>query len=163
MTLSMSKTDMRPRIALWQIVLYQTYITAVSLPPVLATIYSEIKNMPYKTRFPALIVMKECYQFFSKLLQWRHDNRDVISNHRRLDCLPNRLFKHISKKTSKLRVTGLCEGNLPVTGEVPAQMACNAQNVSIWWRHHALLYIVHASWKCEIVYCLRVWCFAYWI
>ena len=24
-----------------------------------------------------------------------------------------------SKKTSKLRVTGLCEGNLPVTGEFP--------------------------------------------
>ena len=40
-----------------------------------------------------------------------------------------------SKKTSKLRVTGLCEGNSPVTGEFPAQMASNAENVSIWWRH----------------------------
>ena len=26
-----------------------------------------------------------------------------------------------SKKTTKLRVTGLCEGNSPVTGEFPAQ------------------------------------------
>ena len=34
------------------------------------------------------------------------------------------------------RVTGLCEGNLPVTGEFPAQKASNAENVSIWWRHH---------------------------
>ena len=42
-----------------------------------------------------------------------------------------------SKKTSKLRVTGLCEGNSPVTGEFPAQGAINAENVSIWWRHHA--------------------------
>ena len=41
-----------------------------------------------------------------------------------------------SKKTSQLRVTGLCEGNSPVTGEFPAQRASNAENVSIWWRHH---------------------------
>ena len=41
----------------------------------------------------------------------------------------------ISKKISKLRVTGLCEGNLPVTCEFPAQRASNAENVSIWWRH----------------------------
>ena len=36
---------------------------------------------------------------------------------------------------SKLRVTGLCAGNSPGTGEFPAQMASNAENVSIWWRH----------------------------
>ena len=39
-------------------------------------------------------------------------------------------------KTSKLRATGLCAGNSPGTGEFPAQMASNAENVSIWWRHH---------------------------
>ena len=39
-------------------------------------------------------------------------------NHRRLDGLLNRLFRQI-KKTSKVRVTGLCERNLPVTGEFP--------------------------------------------
>ena len=43
------------------------------------------------------------------------------------------------KETSKLRVTGLCEGNSPVTGEFPAQTAINAVNVSIWWRHHTVL------------------------
>ena len=47
-----------------------------------------------------------------------------------------RLFMGKSKKTSKLRVTGFCEGNSPVTGEFPAQMASNAENVYIWWRHH---------------------------
>ena len=41
------------------------------------------------------------------------------------------------KETSKFRVTGLCEGNSPVTGEFPAQRASNAENVSIWWRQHA--------------------------
>ena len=36
----------------------------------------------------------------------------------------------------KLRVTGICEGNSPVTGEFPTQSTSNAENVSIWWRHH---------------------------
>ena len=45
-----------------------------------------------------------------------------------------------SKKTSKFRVTGLCAGNSPVTGEFPAQMASNAGNVSIWWRHRVMLF-----------------------
>ena len=40
------------------------------------------------------------------------------------------------KKKSKLRVTGLCAGNSPVTGEFPAQMASNVEKFSIWWRHH---------------------------
>ena len=50
--------------------------------------------------------------------------------------LLNVLFRRRSTKTSKLRVTGLCVGNSPVTGEFPAQMVSNAENVSIWWRHH---------------------------
>ena len=71
-------------------------------------------------------------------LHWRHDERDGVSNHRRLDCLLNRSLMCRSKKTSKLRVTGLCEGNSPVTGEFPTQRASNAGNVSIWWRHHVM-------------------------
>ena len=69
-------------------------------------------------------------------LRWRHNGRDSISNHQPHDCLLNRLFRRRSKKISKLRVTGLCAGNSPGTGEFPAQMASNAENVSIWWRHH---------------------------
>ena len=57
--------------------------------------------------------------------------------HQPHDCLLNPLFRLKSKKTSKLRVTGLCQGNSPGTGEFPAQMASYAENVSIWWRHHA--------------------------
>ena len=41
-----------------------------------------------------------------------------------------------SIETSKLCVTGLCEGNSPMTGEFPAQRASNAEKVSIWWRYH---------------------------
>ena len=40
------------------------------------------------------------------------------------------------KENIKLRVTGLGAGNSPVTGEFPVQKASNAENVSIWWRHH---------------------------
>ena len=69
-------------------------------------------------------------------LQWRHIRRDGVSNHQPHDCLLNRLFRRRSKKTSKVRVTGLCAGNSPVTGEFPAQMLSYAENVSIWWRHH---------------------------
>ena len=58
-------------------------------------------------------------------LQWRHNGSDGVSNHQPHDCLFNRLFSHRSKKTSKLRVTGLCAGNSPVTGEFPAQTASN--------------------------------------
>ena len=70
----------------------------------------------------------------SASLRWRHNGRDSVSNHQPHDCLLNRLFRRRSKKTSKPCVTGLCAGNSPGTGEFPAQMASNAENVSIWWR-----------------------------
>ena len=40
------------------------------------------------------------------------------------------------RKHQSSSFTGLCAGNSPVTGEFPAQMASNAENVLIWWRHH---------------------------
>ena len=69
-------------------------------------------------------------------LRWRHNDHAGVSNHQPHGCLLNRLFRRKSKKTSKLRVTGLCAGNSPGAGEFPAQMASYAENVSIWWRHH---------------------------
>ena len=78
-----------------------------------------------------------CFVVISFLTSlWRHNGRDGVSNHQHHDCLLNRSFRPRSKKTSKLRVTGLRAGYSPVTGEFPAQMASNAENVSIWWRHH---------------------------
>ena len=46
-------------------------------------------------------------------LRWRHNDHDRVSNHQPHGCLLNRLFRRRSKKTSKLRVTGLCVGNSP--------------------------------------------------
>ena len=72
-------------------------------------------------------------------LQWRHNGRDGVSNHRRLGCLLNRWFSRRLKKISKPRVKGLCVGNSLVTGEFPSQRASFAENVSIWLRHHVSL------------------------
>ena len=69
-------------------------------------------------------------------LQWRHNERDGVTVHRHLYCLLNRSFRCRSKKTPKLR---LCEGNSSVIGEFHAQRASNAENVSIWWRHHDIV------------------------
>ena len=52
-------------------------------------------------------------------LQWRHNECDGVSNH-------------------WLGVPCLCVGNSPETGEFPAEKASNAENVSIWWRHHVV-------------------------
>ena len=46
-------------------------------------------------------------------LQWRHNGHDSVSDRQPHNCLINRLFRRRSKKTSKLRVTGLCAGNSP--------------------------------------------------
>ena len=69
-------------------------------------------------------------------LQWRHNWRGGVSNHRRLDRVLNRLFKRRSKTTPKLRAIGLCDGNSLVTCDFPAQRASNAEHIFIWWRHH---------------------------
>ena len=91
-------------------------------------------------------------------LQRRHNGHNGVSNHQPHDCLINRLFRRISKKTSKLRVTGLCEGNSPQTGELPAQRASNTKIVSIWWRHHAWVMLIHVRYSaaecCDPVSCV---------
>ena len=64
-SLSMSETNIRPCIALWKIALYRNVaLLLVPLHPVLKTIYLEIDIRAHKPRLPALIVMKDCYQFF---------------------------------------------------------------------------------------------------
>ena len=60
-------------------------------------------------------------------LQWRHNVCDGVSNYRRLDCLRNCWCRRISKKTPKLCITGLCEGNPPVTDGFPSQRASYAE------------------------------------
>ena len=48
------------------------------------------------------------------------------------------IYSDADQRKHHIRVTGLCAGNSPGTGDFPAQMASNAENVSIWWRNHEL-------------------------
>ena len=59
---------------------------------------------------PNSTAIKTCQSW---ALQWRHNGHDSVSNHQPHDCLLKRLFRHRSKKTSKLCITGLCVGNSP--------------------------------------------------
>ena len=89
----------------------------------------------------------------SYALQWSHNESNGISNHRHhWHCLPNRLFRRRPMKTSKLHVTGLCEGNWPMTGEFPAQRASHVENISIWWRHRDVWCIFYLSPCSAILY-----------
>ena len=81
-------------------------------------------------------------------LQCRHNECYGVWNHQPHDCLLHILFRRRWKKTSKRRVTDLCAWNSPVTGEFPAQRASNAENVSIWWRHHEI--IKHTGFHCDV-------------
>ena len=95
-------------------------------------------------------------------LQWRHNGHDSVSNHQPHDCFLNLLFRRRSKKTSKLRVIGLCAGNSPVPAEFPAQMASNAENLLMTssWKHsngrqgdmtyYITLYNARASATCPV-------------
>ena len=101
------------------------------------------------------------YPCGTKSLQWCHNGSDGVSNHQSHHCLINRSFRHSSKLISKLRVTGLCAGNSPVSGKFPAQMTNSVENVSIWWRHHALnisltaapLWVFVLKWSQMLVSC----------
>ena len=97
----------------------------------------KIRQLTYQMA-PVILVASQCLASGGTVfaLQWRHNESIGVSNHQPHDCLLNRLFKAQIKEISKLRGTGFCEGNSPVTGEFPAQRDSNAENDSIWWRHH---------------------------
>ena len=69
-----------------------------------------------------------------KPLQWRHNERDGVSN-TSLAIVYSTVYSGADQR--KHYVTGLYEGNSPVIGEFPAQRASTAENVFIRWRHHA--------------------------
>ena len=73
-------------------------------------------------------------------LQKRHNERDGVPNHRpasRVLAQPSTICSGSDqRKYQKLDVTGLCEGNPPVTAGFRSQRASNAENVSIWRLHH---------------------------
>ena len=103
-------------------------------------ISNEFQRLDYMTGYQDSNPTNDHQATYSFSLQWHNNEHDGISNHLHLHCLLHCWFRPTSKKTSKLRVTGLC-ANSPVTGEFPTQKASNTENVSIWWCHH--VYVTH--------------------
>ena len=86
-----------------------------------------MKNLARKVLNHFKVFLDQSHLAYSAL-QWRHDECDGVSNHQPHGCLLNRLFRCRGNRT----LWGECTGD----GEFPAQRASNAENVSIWWRHH---------------------------
>ena len=61
-----------------------------------------------RERHTAHIIILTWLPLMFRALQWPHNEHHGVSNHWFLDGLLNHLFWRTSKKTSKLRVTGLC-------------------------------------------------------
>ena len=88
-------------------------------------------------------------------VQWHYN--DVImttmaSQITSLTTVYSTVYSGTDKKTSKLRVTGLCAGNSPATSEFPAERASNAENVTIWWRHR-VFYVLHKPNRQKVLQC----------
>ena len=86
-----------------------------------------IRRLPLHTQYTPFSLLSYICSPFGIALQWRHNGSDCVSNHQPREYLLDRLIRCRSKKTSKLRVTGLCAANSPETGEFPAQRASNAE------------------------------------
>ena len=65
----------------------------------------------YFTGTETIIRLHWCHWSKLEWLHWRHNGGDGVSNHLRLHCVLNCLFRRRSKKISKLCSTGLREGN----------------------------------------------------
>ena len=79
-------------------------------------------------------------------LHWRHNDHDGVSNHQPHHWLLNRLYRRRSRKTSKLRVTGLCVGNSPGPVNSPHKGPVTRKmfpfdDVIMWTRNFANSYI----------------------
>ena len=95
-------------------------------------------------------------------LQWRHKGREGVSNYQPHDCLLICLFSRISKKTSKLRVTGLCKGNRwPVNSphKGPVHGKCFHLMTSSWTSviPGGFWYIAACLWKWPNI-SFGIWC-----
>ena len=97
---------------------------------------------PWPFAWTSLLSLVITPENFMMIRWWEHSQKGVTDGQtdRRTDRQTENTIHRAAwsqlKKTSKLRVTGLCVGNSPGTGEFPAQMASDAENASIWWHHH---------------------------
>ena len=97
-------------------------------------------------------------------LQWHHTERDGTSNHIRLECFLNRLFRRRSKKTPKLRVTGLCKGIYRWPVDSPQErvfgdviLTWGRQDTPVWLVAVKMLFargVLHGCWITSVIFAL---------
>ena len=96
-----------------------------------------MSNMSWISQHNVLTVsQKRRHEGWKHSLQWRHNERDGVSNHQRLDCLLTCFIQAQNKENLKAPRHWPLWGEFTGTGEFTAQKASSAENVSIWWRHH---------------------------
>ena len=114
------------------------------------------------TNIYKLDLIKHLRSFSTTSLRWRHNEHDGVSNHQPHDCLFNRLFKaEIKENIKALRLWPLW-GEFTGDRWIPAQRASNAENVSIWWRHHGMcVYVLYVVCCVALLYkCMCLKCFS---
>ena len=136
----------------WTLVL-RSYGFLVIFPKLCFFLYQqESSNIKWWVYLHTLEYCNHCYYYQKWLSNTRIQQFNIATFHfsdvimgavasqiTSLTIVYSAVYSGTSKKTSKLRGTGFCAGNSPVIGEFPAHMASNAENVSIWWRHHVFL------------------------
>ena len=95
-------------------------------------------------------------------LQWRQNELNGVWNHWCHGCLLNRLFRHRSKKTSKLRITGLCAGNY--IGPVTRKMFPFDDVIMAYWTifHTSTIHLPVLSWQRNVHSHIRLPCGVWW-
>ena len=88
----------------WLIVNTQIYI-----PNILHT----VRDLLFCCVFIQVEFIYTLQDYLTDTRTWRHNDHNGVSHHQPHGCLLNRVFRHTSKKTPKLRVTGLCARNSP--------------------------------------------------
>ena len=96
--------------------------------------------------YVSIVVIRRCWRltFFKSFIAWCVNYNAVV-----MGAMASQITSLVNvytivyswgrlKKAPNLRVTGLCEGNSPVTGEFTAPKASDAEKASIWWRNHSL-------------------------
>ena len=103
---------------------YSTHLICIQYDnPCVIKRVPDILYLCYGSKVPVLNRWRRSYQsFVSSMnmgvrtyqsgtpLHWHHNDQDGVSNYQPHGCLLNHLFGCKSKKTSKLRVIGLCVG-----------------------------------------------------
>ena len=116
-----------------------------------------LHNMPIKTVANRNMFSDDMGTHMAVSIRWHHNGLDSVSNHQPHHCLLNRLFRRRRKHQSSASlafVWGIHRG--------PAQMASNAENVSIMSFHvisHKMSFYNSCSTPgyCILIYLSRHW------